>query len=575
MNGGAKDRRASWTRLFTLLSVVTGVACGGGHDEPPPKDDVGTQGSAELSVDRQGAPVSPTAQGTWRGTRDGRTFAFKGIRYGEKPVRFAPPVAAAPFAGTKDAMAYGATCFQRIERTPKEGADAGAPTFETIGEEDCLFLNVWTPADLREGERVPVLFFIHGGGLTTGGSYYNPWFYYGTPGVTDLYDGKLVAERGRVTVVTLNYRLGAMGYTSHPALTNAGGTSGNLGLEDMTLALQWVQKNIATFGGDPGNVMVFGESGGAYATCALMTSPRGKGLFTRAGMESEFCIARSKADNEAAGRAFADRLGCSSAPDVAACMRSKPKEDIALAQGVAPAGLPSEKTLQFIPTVDGAFLPEHPMARIRGKRHNAMPVLWGGNAKEASLIKLQPGVPDTWAEVRAMFDAPELAKEAAVLKAFYSAWNFPTPQDAVVAFGTDTFMTCPLRQQARILAASQTQPVHRYVFDADVPAYLGALGNFDSFHGSELFYVFQNLLELPYGTPNLSQLALEGRMLGYWTSFAREGRPSTPANLTSPLWLPQAAGGDNAMFLGEVTAMVGGYHGPACDAFDRLMPPAY
>lgn len=552
----------TWTTIGCLLAVwLVGCAADAPHDES-------TVDATENAL-RLAGPSIPANGGTLRGTIEGGAHAFKGVRYGRVPVRFAPPVAAGPVVGTVDAMAYGNSCLQRIDRKLPDGSPPGTPVpFDVVGEEDCLFLNVWAPADRRPEERLPVMFFVHGGAYTTGGGSYNPWFYNGAPGSTDLYNGALMAERGRAVVVTINYRLGAVGFMAHPALTEEhGGGSGNAGLEDIRLALQWVQGNIGAFGGDATRVMAFGESAGAWSVCALLASPSTRGLFSRAGMQSMYCLSRTQSAADATGKGVAERLGCAGAANVLSCMRSKSKQELMEAQGGREVQS-LDMTGGYLPTVDAQFLPESPLARIKSGKHNRVPVIIGSNAKEASFVKNVPGIPKTFPELaQVIASTPMFAPQAPALSKFYSRANFATAPDALVAMLTDLAMTCPSRQAARALVASQTEAVYRFVFDADVPAYLGALGTLDSFHGAELFYLFQKLNDLPGGLPSLSQFVLERRMVGYWSSF---GRTTKPLVLGAPIWTPYSGGVDNALMLTEAPSMALGYHGPGCDALDAL-----
>jgi para-nitrobenzyl esterase len=331
------------------------------------------------------ANVVVTLRGAVRGkvSAGGGSVSFKGIPYAEPPTgarRFRAPISHACWSGVRDAFAYGSECAQ--------AGVTGAAT----GDEDCLSLNVWVPSS--SSGALPVLYFIHGGAEIVGGS--NQQL-----GTGNLYDGQALAERQHAIVVTTNYRLGALGFLAHPALDaeNASGRrSGNYGLLDLLSSLRWVKKNIASFGGDPARVMIFGESAGALNTCVLVASPQAAGLFSSALMESGGCAAPSTVDREKSGNVLATSVGCAEKPDVAACLRGKPAADLVSASAGLTDLLASDLLhtwdMPYGPNVDGYVLTEAPLSAFKSGRYNHVPFAVGSNAHEMELF-ITPGQVNT------------------------------------------------------------------------------------------------------------------------------------------------------------------------------------
>ncbi len=289
---------------------------------------------------------------------DGQVHVYLGIPYAAPPVgdlRWKPPQPVAPWTGVRQCTRFGPASLQ--------------PTHQAVGmSEDCLYLNVYTPARTASN-RLPVMVFFHGGGNYHGAG--SDW------------SGTLLAQQG-VVVVTVNYRLGPLGWLAHPLLSKESPdkVSGNYGLLDDVAALKWVQTNIAAFGGDAGNVTIFGQSAGACTVIHLMASPLAKGLFHRAIVLSGVTtVTQSTADAERQGEAFVARLGVSGAPDVLKALRAKSAEEIVAAAGEA-LGLFAGGTTNFKPkpVVDGWVLPDRPDKAFRdGKQHN-VPLIMGANS---------------------------------------------------------------------------------------------------------------------------------------------------------------------------------------------------
>ncbi|HXA40319.1 MAG TPA: carboxylesterase family protein [Phenylobacterium sp.] len=300
---------------------------------------------AGLAAPAFAADTVKVAQGTLHGATAGPVASFKNIPFAAPPVgdlRWRPPQSPASWTGVRDATAYGPMCMQMRQVTP-----------DVKQSEDCLTLNVWTPAGFKPGGKLPVMVFIHGGSFT-GGS-----------GSNAIYDGTHFAERG-VVLVTVNYRLGRLGFFAHPALTaeQPGAPLANYGMMDNIAALKWVQANIAAFGGDPKNVTAFGESAGGILINDLMASPQARGLFAKAISESGFgrVPGLPMAAAEKAGVAYATGLGVAgTGPDAVKALRALPADQLSKATG------------QITPIVDGKVMPEGPAAAFAAGRELKVP----------------------------------------------------------------------------------------------------------------------------------------------------------------------------------------------------------
>ena len=455
-----------------------------------------------------GRPVVATAGGLVRGMTSGATNEFLGIPYAAPPVgalRWHAPAPAAPWHGVRAATAFGANCPQNA-----------SPFGQASTSENCLFLNVYAPAGPRgKTGHLPVMFWIHGGALVTGESNdYNP--------------ARLVAK-GTV-VVTINYRLGALGFLAHPALASSpGGASGNYGLMDQQAALRWVQRNIARFGGDPRHVTIFGESAGGLSVLSQLTSPSARGLFSRAIVESGAYALNeaSLATAESAGEAFATKAGCSD--QTAACLRALP----------VPAILANENAGGYQPDIDGAVLHQSIGPALASGQFNRVPLINGSNHDEWRLfvaldeLEGQPGVTaqNYVASIEAELGLPAAAAQAVAAR--YPLANFPSAPVALGAAGTDVVFACPALTVDQ--SASKFVPVHAYEFaDENAPErFLPPLGfPYGAAHASEIQYLFDISAAIP-GPLNAQQQRLSAAMQQYWTNFAKTGIPSSP---NVPLW---------------------------------------
>jgi len=501
------------------------------------------------SVPVEGELVVPTHRGPVQGAMTGSVMSFRGIPYAAPPVdtlRWKAPEEPGCWSEPRDATEYGAMC-------PQIG------TTIVSGDEDCLFLNVWTPSLTSPAASPrPVMFFIHGGGQIMGASNQE-----GLPGL-NLYDGENLATDHDVVVVTVNYRLGPLGFLAHPSLSdeNARQVSGNYGILDLIHALKWVKRNIAQFGGNPDNVMVFGESAGALNTCALVASPLAAGLFHAALMQSGECVAPPLTDRERAGQQAAVALGCAAEDDVPACLRSKSAAFV-LAQTRVDPDLWKVWDLPSGPAVDGYVLTDSPIKVIEAGQHNKVPFVIGANAHETELFL--PPVVNTCLDYYAVV-ALAFPNISSAVTDTYPCFNYLFARWAVIDLTTDLLFQCPARRTARAMQSHQAQSVWRYRY-THVAAY-GGLTPLRSFHASELPYVFRTHTALAY-LATTNELDLSNQMMGYWARFARTHNPNGG---DAQQWPPYTATEANILTLDTPIELAGGFHDEECDFWDTLAP---
>jgi para-nitrobenzyl esterase len=470
-----------------------------------------TPEAASPNAGDAGRPMVSIDDGQLVGSVNGKAQQFLGIPYAKPPVgalRWKRPQKNAPWQGTRDATKFEKRCAQLTSTQNTKSVD-----------EDCLYLNVWTP-DASPREKLPVMFWIHGGG-NTNGSASDP-----LPRSTDgvFYSGHSLVEKD-VVVVTINYRLGVFGFFSHPALGDEpDGVRGNQGLFDQALALAWVRDNIEAFGGDPEKVTIFGESAGSEDVCFHVASPVSRGLFRAALSQSGGCTTRNWTVEEgyAQTRLVAAALGCSTDAAGLGCLRERGVEQLLMPPPVAGAAVPS-----YDQVIDGEFLPEQPRALYDKGDIALVPYLLGSNTDEGTAYVVNtPAIPDeaTLRErVIARFGSADYAD--AVLKIYpFSRFSAePDPGRAAMArIIGDSQLVCST-YDAAIRAADAGLPTWLYNFDIsnelpDVPATKG-LG---ASHGSEIVYIF--------GTwPGLDapKRAASDIMRDYWTTFAKLGDPNS------------------------------------------------
>ena len=451
----------------------------------------------------QDAPVVEAPAGSVRGAAGEGVNVFRGVPYARPPVgdlRWRPPAPLPSWAGVRDATRFGAACMQPASPF----ADHAAVS------EDCLFLNVWAP---QQASKAPVLVWIHGGSLVSGA------------GSEAIYDGAGLARRG-VMVVSINYRLGALGWMAHPGLSaeSPEHVSGNYGLLDQIEALRWVRRNIGAFGGDPDNVTIAGESAGALSVMYLMAAPAARGLFHRAIAQSAYMITTPELrdgsfadwpDAETLGASLADALG---AADPAALR--------ALDAGAIIEG--TGRTRYFpLGNIDGHTLPRQLVETFDRGEQAAVPILAGYNEGEIrSLRFLLPPAPAS----AAAYDAEIRARYGDLADAFLAHYPAETMAESMLATTRDAMYGWT----AERLAAKQTAvgaPAFLYYFDHGYPA--ADEGGFRAFHAAEIPFVFGTTDATPRYWPRIPDTAAERRltdaMQGYWATFARDGVPHASA----------------------------------------------
>jgi para-nitrobenzyl esterase len=487
--------------------------------------------------------VACTEQGAIRGAVQGATMAFKGIPYAAPPVgplRWKPPAPAARWDGLRDGSRFGAMCPQIVGD-------------EVKGDEDCLYINVWRPREKLD-RPLPVMVWLHGGGNHTRSGEGSADF--GGVG----YNGEQLVPQG-VVFVSVNSRLGVLGFLSHAALSaeHPEKISGNYGSLDQIAVLQWIKRNIAAYGGDPSHVFLFGTSAGGGNTCALITSPLTRGLVHGAAMESSVpagCEIKTLAEDENdTGRRVAKAAGCDTAPDVAACLRGKTATEIVKAV----PGTFSVFPRIYGPNMDGHVFPEQPIKIIAAQRHPAMPIIVGNTAHE------------TWSWSSAVTD--EASYTAAIEKAFgasardrilklYPVNAYSSARAAFAQVTTDAEFTCTSRRVARTFSKAQREPVFRYIFDHTLEndPQLKSLGAIHTLEHAFLF-AWQGRYR-----PTDTDLVVQRRIVGYWTRLARTGNPNGAGD---PDW-PAQSGNDVYFEFGANAVAKTGPAAANCDFWDGV-----
>jgi para-nitrobenzyl esterase len=460
-------------------------------------------------------PLVDAPAGTLEGTQTGDIAAFKGIPYAIPPIgarRWRPAQPMPRWSGVRKAMAFGPACLQPQNKL----GNVYAPKTPLPTSEDCLTLNIWMP---KNATRAPVFFWIHGGALATGSSR------------EDIYDGQRLAERGMI-VVSINYRLGVLGFMAHPELSAESSVhvSGNYGLLDQIAALRWVHQNIGAFGGDPKNVTIAGESAGALSVMYLMTSPVARGLFEKAIVESGYMITMpalktsvfGMPSGEAAGQMLQAGLQARDLADLRA-MDGRAITNLAARAGFAPWGV-----------IDGVVLPDQMVTIFDEKRQAPVPLLVGFNQGEIrSLRFLAPKAPDSAEKYEAIIRERYGVLADRFLK-LYPASDY---RESILATTRDVLYGWT----AERLARSQTaigQNAYLYLFDHGYPA-MDAAG-LHAFHASELPFVFGTFDRVGPNWPKIPDTAdersLSAAMLDYWSSFAVTGSPRASAAQAWPAY---------------------------------------
>ena len=470
-----------------------------------------------------------SASGKLAGSETNGIASFKGVPYAQAPIgalRFQAPRPFVRWSGVRDALGYGARAMQ------SDDAWGIAPGLTEIGaarvepqNESCLYLNVWTATPLAGAKR-PVMVWLHGGAFITGSG--------GSP----MYDGTSFAREEGVVVVTLNHRLGSFGFMNLAEIGGAPfGASGNAGMLDIVAALVWVRDHIAAFGGDPGNVTIFGESGGGAKVSVLLAMPAADGLFHKAIVQSGPAVEMMKpADATAMTRKVMDALGVDdpsalldvSAPALLAAQRTA-------LQSVASAPFAERRRVGFNPVIDGRHLPAGPFEPVAPAISKRIPLLIGTNKDEMSLFLAAAPWLKELGEGGLVKAAQRFVGERAgeLVAAYRAARPADAPRDIVIALASDQSMRMPSLVMADRKLALGGAPVFVYLFTWETPVGNGRL---KSTHALEIPFVFDTLdASAPFVGASPPR-ALATLMRRTWAQFARSGAPNGDAFETWPAY---------------------------------------
>jgi len=457
-------------------------------------------------------PVVRTLDGRVRGRLVGATNEFLGIPYAAPPVgalRWRPPQPVAPWRGVRAAATSPPRCAQ------PGGRDQPGST-----DERCLRLSVYRPRGTTAHDRLPVLFWIHGGALTIGSS--------------NQHDGSLFAQTDHIEVVSIDYRLGAFGYFDLPGLPAGAGASGDFGLLDQEAALRWTHANIARFGGDPRRITIAGESAGAYSVCALLTSPPVRGLFRAAIMQSGSCKTRAPVVAQAHALSFAFAAGCPFAGAMLRCMRGKSVGRLLRDPRYPP---------DHVPAVGGPALPVAPATQVARGRFAHVPILIGTNRDEARLFsKRFADAPET---TYVKLIHAEYGLQAPAVLAEYPWSSFPEPDRTAYALGavwTDSAFVYGIGGCGEERLAAQfarRTPTWFYEFDdTSAPATAGKAPGYrpGADHTAELPYMWPSYdrASSAYRRLDPGQRELSRWMLRYWGAFVKTGDPNVAGQTPWP-----------------------------------------
>jgi para-nitrobenzyl esterase len=548
-------------RRFAFLAVFV-VGCSSSSSGSSPAGSGGAGGGASEAPIPTGTALTIDS-GPVAGATDGKVRSWKGIPFAAPPTgmnRFRVPQPVAAWTDPRDATKLGDECPQP---NVLNGGYGG-------GSEDCLFLNVYSP-DPAPKTGAPVLVWFHGGA-----------FILGSAGQA-LYDGTDLVSRTGAVVVTVNYRLGALGFLSHAALAkdNPNGEKGNWGLYDQRAAMAWVQRNIHQFGGDASSITIFGESAGGFSVSAHLTSPDSAPYFQRAIVESGslagFDPQPAAAAEQQAGD-LATALGCTG--DVIACLRGKSPTDLVVGlknPSPLPGGLfeGTVRTAVWFPANDGVFFPISPTEAFATGKIAKVPIILGSNKAEGALFHsgILGDVPVT---DQAGYDAAlkrTFGDLAPMVVARYPLASFAKPDDALAQIETDAAFTCAARRQARALTKAGA-PVYRYFFTRKLDA--GAIAALGPTHSAELAYLW-GTSDVTFGKVNTDEsMTLTPIMQDYWTSLAKSGDPNGNG---SPTWPKYDVATDPYLTLDVPPVAGAGLATELCDFWDGLpaltLPKSY
>lgn len=447
---------------------------------------------------------------------EGTVVAFKGIPYAAPPVgdlRWKEPQPPVPWEGIRDASEFCASCMQnRVFSHLPNGPWTEEFMVQDSVSEDCLFLNLWTPA-ARADDKLPVLLYLHGGALTEGS------------GSVDVYDGEELAKKG-IIAITMNYRLGPLGFLAHPELTaeSPHHASGNYGFLDQVAALKWIQENIAVFGGDPSRVTIAGQSAGAGSVNALITSPLASGLFHGAITQSGttytrgFMGSRSLGEAEKQGTEFATLKGAGSIAE----LRAVAAEDII-------ARDPETAPLRFGGVLDGYFQTGDPLMIFAEGKQNDTPFMSGMNADET---RYTGETGDEFEDLYLMENEGDMESALKLAGQEQSRLN--------------TFLWMGYR------AGTAKTKAFEYYFDRAIP--WPEYPDFGAFHTAEVPYVFNNVKKLTkHHVMEVADSIIADQISSYWVNFVKTGDPNEPG---LPVWEPFDETKPEVMRLGKEMSMM-------------------
>lgn len=485
---------------------------------------------------QKGLGIVKTGDGYVSGLNQSKLSVYLGIPYAAPPtgdLRWRPPEAAKPWEGVYKAVKFGPSCPQAYVKEFGSEWDPGNMS------EDCLTINIWTPAD-KSGEKLPVMAFIYGGAFMRGSS------------AIPMYNGTALANKG-VVVVTFNYRVGVLGYLAHPLLSkeSPNNASGNYALLDQQAALRWVQKNIAAFGGDPDHVTIFGESAGAANIITQLAIPQSKGLYSQAIVESggiwtngpTIIGYRTKAGAEEYGQKYAESLGYFG-PDAIRKMRNiSAFELVNRTPNVWDSTFWGFHDVAFKTTIDGWLVPEEPQEIFRQGRQNPVPLMIGSNADEGTVLAANTNMTaeDYWKFLRDNF-----GEDAYQTLARYPAKNKEEVQYRMERIATEINFALA----SRFIAGSMSnlnQSTYLYKFTYVLPGQpMGA------YHTSELYFVFRP----SYWKADSTSAAVSDYVMDMWTRFAKTGSPNGGINVTWPQYSNEK---DQYLDIGETPVVKAGY----------------
>ena len=494
----------------TWFAIVIMVLCVNTLTAAPQDND----GAATQADGIQRTKPVITDRGVIRGKTVDNVDQFLGVPYAAAPIgalRWRAPIPAASWHGVRDATKPACPCAQ-IDLN--KGIQSGS--------EDCLYLNIYRPENIRHGQSPPVLVWIHGRNNTNGSG--------------NDYDPSEMVEKTEIIVVTVNYRLTVFGFLALLSLDEESddSSSGNYGLLDQQAALRWVQRNIGAFGGDPHNVTIAGESAGADNVCANLVSPTAAGLFKKAIMQSgRGCATATHAEVTQTGAMIATDLGCADPNTAAVCLRAKAPADL----------LEAAKTRLFGPNISGRALPLQLVDAVRSNQWNRSPILLGSTHDYASPVIARVGFPLSVQSYEQFVTLRFKSLAPAVLNG-YKLESYPDPAYAFSAENTDSEIACKASHLAKLFSEMMTE-TYQYEFnDPDAPPpspektglNIPPGVSLGSYHGSELQYLFKFSEASRDLSPTQEQLS--DQMMQYWANFARTGNPNGPGIVHWPLYNP-------------------------------------